>query len=383
MPAEITAETQAEFLAQLRKDADAVKATKPDNRCTRYLGDYLGTLTGPAALPVEEAKMLYKCVRTGVDNPDSEVGCYAMRPADYTTFSGFFDKVVRDYHGDESGKKVHKTDWTVPASSLDLSTVLKNPLSMRVRVGRNLKGFNLPGASDRAERIRFEKTMLQAFRKLIADPTFGGKVFSLTPDFGDNEKNPNLITDEQYQQLIDDHIMFKPMDKDPYLLSAGIAGDWPYGRGCWQSADKQCMVWFGEEDMLRVMVMRKSKNLRDIFEKLKELLDRLESIEGVAFAAHSDYGFVTSCPSNLGTGMRASVHLQLPSLTKGGATLDGVKAVCSPMGLSVRGLGGEHTAAGKDGTVDISPRARLFISEREIVEKLSNSVRELIKLEGQ
>ena len=44
--------------------------------------------------------------------------------------------------------------------------------------------------------------------------------------------------------------MFKDMAADTYLASAGIADDWPYGRGCWQSDDKQCIVWFGEEDQL-------------------------------------------------------------------------------------------------------------------------------------
>ena len=47
-------------------------------------------------------------------------------------------------------------------------------------------------------------------------------------------------------------------------------------------------------------------------------LNQVESIEGVAFATSQKYGYVTSCPSNLGTGMRASVHLKIPNLTKDG-----------------------------------------------------------------
>ena len=69
-------------------------------------------------------------------------------------------------------------------------------------------------------------------------------------DFGDGEKNPNLITPEKYNELVKKHVMFKDMAADTYLASAGIADDWPYGRGCWQSDDKQCIVWFGEEDQL-------------------------------------------------------------------------------------------------------------------------------------
>ena len=86
-------------------------------------------------------------------------------------------------------------------------------------------------------------------------------------------------------------------------------------------------------------------------------------------------------PSNLGTGMRASVHVKLPKLTADG-TDKGAKAVASPLGLSVRGTGGEHTPIGADGTVDISPRARLFIKEAEIIQALYNGLKLLLEAEA-
>jgi len=67
--------------------------------------------------------------------------------------------------------------------------------------------------------------------------------------------------------------------------------------------------------------------------------------------------------------MRASVHIQLPYLTADG-TENKVKQLCKPFGLSVRGLGGEHTPIGTDGTVDISPSARFCISEAQILAAL-------------
>merc|ERR1719373_669844 len=244
---------------------------------------------------------------------------------------------------------------------------------MRVRVGRNLESFNLPGAMNRTERIKFEKTMLQAFQKLIANEEYGGAVYSLTPDFGGEEKNPNLITSEKYEELVKAHVMFKNMDDDKYLKSAGISSDWPYGRGCWQSSDKQCIIWFGEEDQLRIMCMKKGTKLNEVFDRLKVLLDAVESLDGIEFARSDKYGYVTSCPSNMGTGMRASVHVQLPNLTKDGTDTK-AKEVCKPFGLGVRGLGGEHTPIGADGTVDISPKARFCISEAEIAIALYKGV---------
>ena len=165
-----------------------------------------------------------------------------------------------------------------------------------------------------------------------------------------------------------------------YLKSAGISSDWPYGRGCWQSEDKESIIWFGEEDQLRIMSMKTGTQLNEVFNKLKVLLDTFESIDGIQFATNEKYGYVTSCPSNLGTGMRASVHIKVPNLTSDGTDTK-AKEICGPLGLSVRGTGGEHTPIGADGTIDLSPRARLFITESEIVAKLYQGIQDLMKAE--
>ena len=110
------------------------------------------------------------------------------------------------------------------------------------------------------DRIKFEKTMLAAFAKLVADEKYGGAVYSLTPNeewkaVTGEDANPNFIDDAKYDELIKAHVMFKDMAADPYLASAGIASDWPCGRGCYQSADGGFIIWFGEEDQLRIMCM--------------------------------------------------------------------------------------------------------------------------------
>jgi len=364
------------FKGELAK-IKTVKAENPDNLAMKYFDQaYFESLGLP-----QQANLI-QCVRTGFENPDSGLGCYAMTPSDYEDFAPFFDKVIQEYHGAPEGS-VHTTNWDIhdvgENGVLDVTKLGLPELSMRVRVGRNLAAFNLPGAMDRAERIEFEKSMLKAFAKLQAMPEYGGTVYSLSPDHGDGP-NPNLISDEKYKELVKKHVMFKDMDADPYLKSAGIASDWPYGRGVWQSADKQCIIWFGEEDQLRIMCMKKGTKLNEVFNRLKGMLDTIESIDGVKFAHSKKYGYVTSCPSNLGTGMRASVHIKIPNLTSDGTDTK-AKKVCDPLGLSVRGVGGEHTPIGADGTVDISPRARLFIQEREIIQALYAGIQKLMALE--
>jgi len=112
--------------------------------------------------------------------------------------------------------------------------------------------------------------------------------------------------------------MFKDMAADPYLATAGIASSWPHGRGCYISEDKGFIVWLGEEDHLRIMCMQKGNILNKVFDRLKAAVDVVESkIDGGC--AKSDWaGVVTSCPTNIGTGMRASVHIKVPNLTADG-----------------------------------------------------------------
>ncbi len=303
------------------------------------------------------------------------MGCYATSPNDYSDFHGFFDSVIRDYHGDTSGKKTHVTDWNTDKDTYDVKNYGIDHVSMRVRVGRNLEGFNLPAAMTKEMRIFFEKKMVKVFEKLG-----GGTYHSLSPDFGENEPNPNLISDEAYKALVEEHVMFKDMSADPYLNSAGISNDWPYGRGCWTSDDKKRIIWVGEEDQLRIMSMKQGTDLLEVFKELKDTLERIENIDDVKFASHKDYGYITSCPSNLGTGMRASVHVKVPTLTSDG-TDTMLKQLCKPLGLSVRGTGGEHTPI-VDGMVDISPSSRLFTSECEIISTLYSGIKEILSIEN-
>jgi len=357
-----------DFSADLAR-VQANKKSHPGNRACKFFDeDYFNSL------PVAKKKQLIAIAKSGIDNADSGLGAYAMNPTDYEEFHAYLDPIIRDYHGVAPGKK-HVNNWSLdgvkglPADGvLDVKKLGLDTLSMRVRVGRNLADFPLPGAMNKDDRIALENKMREAFAEL--KKKFGGRYNSLTPG------SPDFIDDAEYNRLVKAHIMFKDMAADEYLASAGIASDWPYGRGCYVSEDKGFIIWVGEEDHLRIMCMKKGTVLNDVFDRLKTALDTVESIPGLKFAYSPEYGVVTSCPTNLGTGMRASVHLKIPKLTKGGSDAK-AKAVCKPLGLSVRGMGGEHTAIGADGTCDISPSARFCISEAEVITALYTGIRNL------
>ncbi len=141
-------------------------------------------------------------------------------------FNHFFANVLADYHKVPTHRK-HFNNWSLEGVAdlpndgvLDLGLP---ELLMRVQVRRNIKRFHLPGNMTQDERIQLEKQMCLAFDVLSADPMFGGGYNSLTPG------NKHFVSDAKYQLLVDSKLMFKDMSSDPFLVSAGIASDWPYG----------------------------------------------------------------------------------------------------------------------------------------------------------
>jgi hypothetical protein len=364
----VTAETAADTVAKIME----IKKAQPDNCMAQAFDEaYYNGLN-------EDQKLrLLTCCLSGVANPDSCMGCYAMNPKDYDEFYPFFSKALSQYHKVDLKTKKHVNNWSlagVPglpeSGQLDFAELGLGAVSMRVRTGRNLNKYPLPGAMTKEDRVNMELDMGAVFDKLIADPAYGGKYVSITPG------HKCFINASEYKKYVDAHIMFKDMSADSYLVAAGIAGDWPHGRGCYVSEDKGFIVWVGEEDHLRIMCMKKGTMLNEVFDRLKTAVDCVEANIDGGCAISKDFGVVTSCPTNIGTGMRASLHLPIPNLTKGGSDAK-AKVVAKEFGLSVRGMGGEHTPIGKDGTVDISPSARFCISEAEIVTALYLGVKSL------
>jgi len=352
----------------------AIKVLYPENRAAKYFDfDYFNTLTD------DQKKHFLRIVKSGIHNPDSGMGCYAMAPKDYDEYKPFFKKVLADYHN-VSETAQHVNDWSLKGVAglpedgvLDISKLGLPALSMRVRVGRNLSDYPLPGNMTQADRTKLELKMCAAFEVLKAMPEFGGRYHSLTPGHAD------FISEAEYNDLVAQHIMFKDMSADHYLNTAGISAHWPFGRGCYVSEDKGFIIWVGEEDHLRIMAMKEGTVLNEIFDRLKGALDVIDGIEGLKFAKSPDYGYVTSCPTNLGTGMRASLHIQLKKLCGDGSDKKATK-IAKPLGLSVRGTGGEHTPI-VNGVVDISPSARFCIKESEVITALYQGIKLLKEAE--
>lgn len=173
--------------------------------------------------------------------------------------------------------------------------------------------------------------------------------------------------------MIEDHFLFKEGDR--FLAACNLNRDWPDGRGIFHNDAKSFLVWVNEEDQLRIISMQKGAGIAEVF---KRLCDACAHIKTVCDFAHDEHlGYITSCPTNLGTALRASVHIKLPKLMK---NKDKFNSIADQFHVQIRGIHGEHTET-NDGIFDISNKRRLGRSEQELVQDMIDGVRALIEAE--
>ena len=151
--------------------------------------------------------------------------------------------------------------------------------------------------------------------------------------------------------------------------------DWPSGRGIFNNDAKTFLVWVNEEDQLRIISMQKGAGILEVFDRLCRAAKIIETV--CKFAHDEHLGYITSCPTNLGTAMRGSVHIKLPKLM---AVKEKMNAIADKYEVQIRGIHGEHTET-NDGVFDISNRRRLGRSEKELVQDMINGVQALIAAE--
>jgi len=308
---------------------------------------------------------LDKCIQPSVDNQGKIIGLVAGDEESYEVFKELFDAVIDDRH------KGFKTSDKHPPPELEESKLVGGALdehyvkSCRVRTGRSLRGFCLPPAISRAERRDVERIIVDALGGLSDE--LAGTYYPLTK-----------MTPDQERTLIEDHFLFqKPTGH--LMVNSGAVRDWPDARGIWHNKTKNFLVWINEEDQCRVISMEQGGNMRQTFARfchgIKEI-ERLMKEKGHQFMWSERLGYLCTCPSNLGTVLRCSVHIQLKLLSKDKR----FENIVSGLGLQWRGTAGEHTDA-VDSIYDISNSARLKKTEREFVQLVIDGVETLIKME--
>lgn len=218
-------------------------------------------------------------------------------------------------------------------------------VSSRVRLARNLVGHHFLARADETER----RDIVDELNQAINAADFGRETFYVN------------VTDAE------------PLDRkllvERHLISRQHA-EGEGSRGVAISTVETLSLMINEEDHLRIQVLRRGMNLDDAWKEMSHVDEALESL--VQYAWHKKYGYLTACPTNVGTGLRVSVMLHLPAL-KLTNEIEKFFRAAKDMHLAIRGFFGEGTEATGD-FYQVSNQTTLGQSEDEILEGFKTDV---------
>lgn len=225
-------------------------------------------------------------------------------------------------------------------------------ISSRIRLARNVEGFPFVNRMQKSTKREFVDFFLGSVQDLI-------KVYDL------KWIEMSRLSRIDLSLLLERHLISREI-----IDSSGF-------RGILVNGEETISVMINEEDHLRIQYLASGMQLGSVWNKLDRVDDQIDAC--VPYAFSPELGFLTSCPTNLGTGIRVSVMLHLPGLSITDQIKKVFKAV-STMGLTVRGLYGEGT----DGIGDfyqVSNQKTLGFSENDIIHKVEMVVPKIITYE--
>lgn len=229
-------------------------------------------------------------------------------------------------------------------------------MQTRIRLARNLKKYPFPIRLNTAGKNEVAEEIIKAVKNCNSPLSKQLDVLYVKD-----------LTEPQRISLVEQHLA------SPEFMSDSA------GRALILSKDKTMSIMINEEDHIRLQILYKDLSLEqayDTADKLDTLLD-----ENLDFAFDEKLGYLTQCPTNLGTGMRASVMLHLPAL-KSGKAIGRIAGNLSKLGLTIRGAYGEGTEP-EGAMYQLSNQVTLGISEKAAIENLKNIAQQLVTQELQ
>lgn len=224
-------------------------------------------------------------------------------------------------------------------------------VSTRVRVARNISKYKFPSLLSMEESDELTDEVLINMKEVL-DPEYK---FFRTRDLSSREQSVYIE-----EHLISPNLIYNK-DKSSFLLRN----------------DEKATIMINEEDHIRIQTLLPGLNLKEGWELCSSIDDELE--EKLDYAYDEKLGYLTSCPTNVGTGLRASVMLHLPCITMVGninILIEGLRKI----GLTARGLYGEGSEALGD-LYQISNQITMGESEEEIMDKLNRVVNQIVNRE--
>ena len=224
-------------------------------------------------------------------------------------------------------------------------------VSSRIRLARNIKEFPF-----KIKMTKEDKNKLLEKVKFITPSIGYGLKFLYLKDMDDITK----------MSLVEKHILSPEMALKKEQDGAILIND-----------EENICIMLNEEDHIRLQVFASGLDLQNTLNLAVEIDEKLDELLG--FSTSEKYGFLTACPTNVGTGLRASVMVHLPALKMTG-NLNKLLHIVNSFGMTIRGAYGEESKAKSD-IYQISNNQTLGITEKEIVTNLENITKKVMEQE--
>ena len=222
-------------------------------------------------------------------------------------------------------------------------------ISSRVRLARNLADFPF---KDKAKQEDLEQ-ILKKIKEIVPSIGYGLKYIELR-----NIDNITKLT------LIENHLISPEFatNKNGAILI---------------NDEENICIMINEEDHIIIQVFSSGQELEELLNLAIEIDEKIDGL--VTYATNEKYGYLTSCPTNVGTGLRASVMVHLPALTLTG-NIEKVLNVVNNFGMNIRGVYGERTQS-KGNIYQISNNQSLGLIEKEIIKNIKTITEKVIEQE--
>ncbi len=227
-------------------------------------------------------------------------------------------------------------------------------VSTRIRIARNIKKIPFPARMTVENLQNVNSLVREAVKKIPQDICGTLNIIDM-----------NSVTDEEAGAMIERHIIspeFAHNRQDKLLVI---------------SSDESVSIMICEEDHLRIQVIMPGLALDEAYELADKIDDHFS--KNIEYAYSENFGFLTQCPTNLGTGLRASVMIHLPAIENNG-TLSVISESASKFGLTIRGLYGEGSKSAAS-LYQLSNQITLGISERAALDNLKSITLQIVKKE--
>jgi protein-arginine kinase len=309
-------------------------------------------------------------IQSGVEGHDLNIGAVAGDVDSYSVFKDLFDEIIKKYHDFDPAirKHVHFYDGDkLNLKDLNKLNLSNHIISTKITAVRNIAEYPLPAGTNYDLRQETEEVLKKVFQKFKRN--FSGKYYSI-----------DSLSERELDAMLQRGYMFEEPTSTGLLFNSGSARNWPKNRGIFCNDDRTVLCWCNHQDHCSLISLQQGHNIKKVYEDFSALsdlfMDNLTSV-GKNIMQNDTLGYLSTCPSNLGSGLKVSVTMTIHKLLKDRTKLNKIcrDNLLEPKIINLLEDGQEVTK------LDISSTRSLGVTDIELLQNFVNGIAAIIRTE--